>query len=134
MSREIMFRVYDKVSNQYIKQAEGFHILGEVMAFGVIEQYLAKKNVDRLIRIQWSDLVLEQFTGIYDSNDKAIYECDIIKHYRGTGEVWYREDIAAFVVDGQDDDGNYDGVYQLTRGEVIGNKHQNMELLKNCLK
>ena len=68
--------------------------------------------------------IITQFTGMKDSLGADIYEGDILKHHKGIGVVWYRENIAAFVVSGDD------GSYQLTRGEKIGNKFENPELMQ----
>jgi hypothetical protein len=119
MSREIKFRGLTASSGMWIcgdlvhEALDGRHSRIDI---GIKQ--------DRCYPVEVTETTVGQFTGMYDVDGKAIYEGDILKHHQGIGQVWYRENIAAFTVDG------FDGNYQLTRGEVIGNKHQNMDLLK----
>ena len=76
-----------------------------------------------------------QFTGLTDKNGKKIFEGDIIELERGWGEkvryiVKYDTEICSFIGDGI----NYIGFTTFEndgeRIEVIGNIHDNPELLK----
>ncbi len=75
-----------------------------------------------------------QFTGLLDANGVEIYESDIVSDHVGVGLVCYSEKHAGFrVVYG---DGLAKWFYDyILNGEresimVIGNSHQNQELLK----
>lgn len=84
-----------------------------------------------------------QYTGLTDKNGKKIFEDDIIK-YKNTdgikfngvaltviGKVVYNEKNASFAISGKDEIGakHYD-YFPIKNIEVIGNIHNNRELLK----
>jgi len=73
---------------------------------------------------------VEQFIGLCDKNDKEIYKGDIVKHRNGTQLVNWLNDCLAFDIHLS----NYvtdqeDGICESEDIEVIGNIHQNSELL-----
>ena len=84
-----------------------------------------------------------QYTGLTDKNGKKIFEGDIIKYkntdgikFNGvaltvTGKVVYNEKNASFAISGKDEIGakHYD-YFPIKNIEVIGNIHDNPELLK----
>ena len=75
-----------------------------------------------------------QFTGLLDKNGKAIYEGDVVRTLSGfVGYMRYNERFIRFEVaapyESYDNERNPDGV-PYESWEVIGNIHDNPELLK----
>jgi hypothetical protein len=62
MSRELKFRVYIREHNKY-----AYFSLGD---FNYSDRYLHQ-----------SDIPVEQFTGMYDKNNKPIYEGDVVARH-----------------------------------------------------
>lgn len=82
------------------------------------------------------DMILEQFTGLRDKNAVEIYEGDILGGSIGAPVHWcekrmgwaftFDDECACYMCSGDTELSEYD----LNELEVIGNIHQNPELLK----
>lgn len=105
---ETKFRAYDKLNKLWI--VGGFHVIGEVTIFGVIESY-CKANLtpefpttlDRLSQIELMECSL-----LPDKNGNLIYEGDILAK---TVTDYDSEDYDKWVISGFEGDGPTKKIY-----------------------
>lgn len=144
--RPIKFRAWDKFQNKYI--FKGFHICGEVTAFGLMDITIHETWQERSKALNyistleaWDDFEFEQFTGLTDKNGKDVYEGDIVRHERyefiealdpyaklevSNHEVYFDDEMLEFGLK------NSNALFHCQFNdefEVIGNIHNNPELL-----
>ena len=138
MNNRFKFRVWDKITNQYLQELgiyywhipyslDGEEITGEANLVGLSEL------------LKHDNFVTQQYTGLNDSNDDPIYEGDILKNHYDVGnniigQVLYESDYGGFIFQwkrrGQD--------YKITNlncdvafeSVIVGNILENPELLK----
>ena len=138
MNNRFKFRVWDKITNQYLQELgiyywhipyslDGEEITGEANLVGLSEL------------LKHDNFVTQQYTGLTDSNDDPIYEGDILKnHYDVSnniiGQVLYESDYGGYIFQwkrrGQD--------YKITNlncdvafeSVIIGNIFEGPQLLK----
>ena len=141
MKREIKFRAWAKVHECYLYDVQGaYDTLSGWVKYenGEDADYDEECFDDFLDNEQY---IVEQYTGLHDKNGKSIYEGDIVRYtawHDGEptgvfkGEVVYSGDLgmASFNIR-LDHDGEIDRAVLPAIGvEVIGNIHENMELLE----
>lgn len=124
MKREIKFRAWDKHHNRMLFDLQVFS--------------------DRRIPSNWNDcgIILMQFTGLLDKNGKEAYEGDILNIKFGGDrnnppyshkkmKIYFNEEYLQWYVIGNNIiNGNSLKGYHLAEYEIIGNTHENPELLK----
>ena len=130
--RTIKFRAWDKKARQ----------MARVMSLTQMEQTpltLIKYGTEldeKAWAIPSEQLEVMQFTGLLDKNGKEIYEGDIVRHTfisgdQEVGRIVWNEGSARFVWYARDAGDGY-GMQRKDDGdrEVLGNIHENPELLK----
>lgn len=155
--REIKFRAWDNKNKHWLMGYEypnlgGFSLVGEAILFGqwgsTFDKFLFEKD-----GLKGTDLIIEQYTGLIDKNGKDIYEGDICRilytdwasntspeisldDYKNSissvGRIEYFAPEFNIVMKDRYGDFSPMSMHYGTHGEieVIGNIHENPELLK----
>lgn len=118
--RELKFRVWDKLDKEFAQRIEC------LLDMSVAERVFALDDDD-------GKLIIEQYTGHKDKNGKEIYEGDIVKSIftHRLYQVVYRQWDASFVCENDE----WEEILLFISNErpsleVIGNIHENLELLE----
>lgn len=93
------------------------------------------QSSDYLTILEVNPNTVDQFTGLYDKYEKQIYEGDIVSHVKGrmkvNGEYVDKTDVFAVEYRGAEFNISYLSLVSKNSVEVIGNIHDNPELLKS---
>ena len=127
--KELKFRAWGKKCNRYLKitgiQYDDDKLGGAFVVYGTIA------GIPNTIFLEQEDVILEQYTGLKDKNGKKIYEGDIVRYAirpsRTTVVEWWsgeEEYYPCCTTSGFSLPYSEDGY------EVIGNVHENHELLE----
>ena len=120
--REVIFRGKRTDNGEWVK---GYLYITHIGSHE-IGSYDAEINIERLT----FDVIPEtvgQYTGLTDKNGVRIFEGDIVRYEDDIGYVIYNGDDARFLVDSPN---MYISMDYSNEFEVIGNIHDNSELLK----
>jgi uncharacterized phage protein (TIGR01671 family) len=137
--REIKFRSWDKEYNIMIEpndiRPSNYELItgnGQVMEFEERHSYLGTD-------ITFDDIsdkrILMQYTGLKDKNGKEIYEGDIIQFSKNSNSIWkvyFNTELGFWGVEnvGKDYGVILSELYQWGHWEIIGNIHENTDLLE----
>lgn len=131
MKREIKFRAWDVQKKQMIMpdMSEWTDLFIELD--GGIYQAKEYGYERTILKDSVSNVPLMQFTGLTDKNGVEVYEGDVIEKQGKKYRVYWKGSAASFACRQLDTTG---AVYHLNKkrtaiSEIIGNIHQNPELL-----
>lgn len=74
---EYKFRAFDTLKKVMI--AEGFHVIGEVTMFSVIDQYVRENREGKSSLERYGDIEVMQWTG-HQINGVDLYDLDIVRN------------------------------------------------------
>lgn len=139
MNREITFRAWDKTNYQMLEvvglsnlSKENTNDEPEWAHFKTIRDVATRRPASGITfeKVNWRPIAqfeLMQYTGLKDKNGKEIYEGDVVQPYsNGTNFVveWWHSGWYLVL------ENRHSMLYTIGRPEVIGNIHENPELLK----
>ena len=119
----LRFRVWDKERECYLDETE----LAGITPDGKYILYIEEEEISRL-EVE-DNYIVEYDTGLKDQNGNEIYENDILEDKSGEPlEYWVvRFEDGKFIGSTQGVDEN---IFELTDLEIIGNVHENGDLLE----
>ena len=125
MSREIKFRAWDKIGKCFLyPYPEGFHLLGEIMAFDLLMQQMYENHPEhRPSLTMLNDIEIMQYTGLKDKNGKEIYEGDKVNCRYGECIIAWNGKVAAFTI--IDNRGDIFFIDKNDKFEITGNIYEN---------
>lgn len=144
VSRQIKFRVFDLGENEWLVNGTQFYVLptGQIMYYDESRGEFCCGDQQRFKLVEW--------TGLHDKNGREIWEWDIVREIaelsghedrKRRGLIEWDNATASFVVklldreDGawcQLNEGNPNNSTTLKYTEVLGNIHENPELLNGA--
>ncbi|EDO8011504.1 hypothetical protein HG273_001821 [Campylobacter coli] len=139
---EFDFRIWDKTKEEFLKKEPTLiKIDNERVIAGRISRFYANTaDIADMFIGNGNDLELELFTGFCDKNGNKIYEGDILYSFEDCPEdeaFKYKvvlKEGAFYLVECGDNGEEYDedliSEFWLTELEIMGNIHENKELLK----
>ena len=135
--REIKFRAWNKSKGIMALVA---HISNLLTVGGYVDVRMNEHDAVTKIEEEWSEgeYILMQFTGLLDKNGTEIYERDVVNHLTTSipfdaftaKEVVF--EVGCFKVGSKDRQPTMLGWISPSCLEVIGNIHENPELLKEA--
>lgn len=120
--RPIKFRAWNQYGRKKMMTPCEGQLLADALLYTVYSYSLLGPRADA------EDIVLMQFTGLYDKNKKEIYEGDILKDSGFGGNSL---EVVRWVQSGWEPANSYlNWTRHILTAEVVGNIYENPELLK----
>lgn len=130
--REIKFRAWDDeakkmYSPEELEQADALEINKSIygyLSFGTLLIYDFKNGSEPV------ELLPLQSTGWYDNDQQEVYEGDVVENNEGIYQVMWSEEVAGFILLGNDGSMAMGGPYMSDTFKLKGNIYENPDLLQ----
>ena len=123
------FRVWDKQDECYAYSNNSDVDLLYIETDGNLTYGVYSNDYEDMIYIPESEVIIEQCTGLKDKNGQLIYEGDLIKIDDDVAVIKWSDYYARFMLESSEDNFDFETTYA-EECKVIGNIHENKELLK----
>ena len=136
--RELKFRVWDKANNRYLRRdSTGIDNLGNIIDFESCDEDDRGVHNVRVLGKNDMGFTTEQYTGLHDKNGKEIYEGDILSIPRRKDKkkdklytvVWHKTHARLNFANTNGEFGEI-SIGKIMRSQIVGNIHENSELLE----
>lgn len=130
MSREIKFRIWDKICDRFFNNDYNYPVI--ITNSGKIGILVDDFNFEEFKKDELKNIVISEYTGLKDKNEKEIYDGDIL--FESFGERYYKVvfENGSYRAEFERDfeEYSFDLIDVVAQGcEVIGNIYENPELL-----
>ena len=129
MNDRFKFRVWDKQDGCYAYSNNSDVDILYIETDGELTYGVYSNDYEDMIYIPESEVIIEQCTGLKDRNGRLIYENDLIKIDDDVAVINWSDYYARFMLESLEDIFDFETTYA-EECEVIGNIHENKELLK----
>lgn len=130
MNDRFKFRVWDKQNECYAYSNNSDVDMLYIETDGVLTYGIWNEDYEDMFYTPESEVVIEQCTGIKDRNGELIYENDLIKIDDDVAVINWSDYYARFMLESSEDIFDFERSYA-EECEVIGNIHENPDLLEN---
>ncbi len=125
--KEIKFRVWDKICNRFFNIDYNYPVT--ITNQGKIGVLVDDFNFEEFKKDELKNIIISEYTGLKDKNEKEIYEGDIVVWIDNGGNK--RQNIVFFEQGAFRICNSYFEISEYGELEVVGNIYENKELLGN---
>lgn len=124
MSREIKFRIWDKICDRFFNNDYNYPVI--ITNSGKIGILVDDFNFEEFKKDELKNIVISEYTGLKDKNEKEIYDGDIL--FESFGERYYKVVFENGSYRAEFEEYSLDLIDVAHCCEIVGNIFENPEL------